>query len=113
MELAKDLYRYICPSCCVLWIYSFMWLIVDLLSQMNGFEQKRAQFSFVFENFDQVLRVFKGNKVNMAYFQMLTNVSQKSKTVVLMLCAVTWTDLTRVNVKLDILETDGLAKVMR
>lgn len=56
---------------------------------MNGFEQKRAQFSFVFENFDQVLRVFKGNKVNMAYFQMLTKVSQKSKTVVLMLCAAT------------------------
>ena len=90
-----------------------MWLIVDLLSQMNGFEQKRAQFSFVFANFDQVLRVFKGNKVNMAHFQMLTNVSQKSKTVVLMLCAAMWTDLTHVNVKLEILETDGLAKVMR
>ena len=56
---------------------------------MNGFEQKRAQFSFVFANFDQALRVFKGNKVNMAYFQMLTNVSQESKTVVLMLCAAT------------------------
>lgn len=56
---------------------------------MNGFEKKRAQFSFVFANFDQVLRVFKGIKVNMAYFQMLTNVLQKSKTVVLMPCAAT------------------------
>ena len=49
----------------------------------------------------------------MAYFQILTNVLQKSKTVVLMLCAATSTDLTRVNVKLDILEMDGHAKVMQ
>ena len=45
-----------------------MWLIVDLLSQMNGFEQKRAQFSFCIRKLLPGSKSFKGNQSQYVVF---------------------------------------------
>ena len=52
------------------------------------------------------------DQINEVTFQILMNVLQKRTTAVLMLCVTTPKDRTPVHANLDILEMDGLAKVI-